>query len=161
MAIEWVISGGRPIQPFSLVLKVEAAFKMVSDSTVAMEVVQGGEGGSKSAEVGEDFDLAFALRLGKSSAWVELSQFDFDLASGTCFGYVTPDRTKLAVSLGIVIAVCWHADAGGDLSGTGLGGRRLLIDEPGGFLGDLFRGATTEEKIEWVAEKLGCGEIRY
>lgn len=161
MAAEWIVSGGQPIDPRNLIADVEAAYKWVTHAKVSLNLVQDSEDGSGVVETDDEFNHVLESRSEKALSSVELNQLGFDPSGGTCFGYVTAYRTKLSVVLGILVAVCWHATAGGDLSGTGLGERRLSVDQSKKFLENLFRGATMQERVEWAAEKLGCGLFPY
>lgn len=160
MAVEWIVSDGRPIDPRALRLDVEVAFAWAIHATVTLQFGQDSGGRSDSLE-SDEFSLLLESRSESASSQVELDQFDFDPSSGTCFGYVTAYRTKLSVALGIVVASCWHFIAGGDLSGTGLSGKRFSVDESKKLLDDLFQGATKEERIGRAVEKLGCGSFPY
>lgn len=160
MAIEWIISEGRPINPLSLIMDVEAAFARVTYATISLNLVEDSVPELEAAENGEGFSYILESNVDQSLR-VELDQLSFDPSTGTCFGYVTSYRTKLSVALGIVAATCWHAVAGGDLSGTGLGSERLSVEQSRILLEELFRGATTEDRITCAAEKLGVGFFPY
>jgi len=159
MAIEWVISEGQPIDPHSLIMDVEATFARVTALHLPLNLVEDPVPG-----LAPENDKEFSLILesnGDESLRVELDQLGYDPSSGTCFAYVTAYRTKLSVALGIVTATCWHAIAGGDLSGTGLGDDRLSVEQSGILLEKLFRGAATEDRITCAAEMLGVGFFPY
>lgn len=113
MALEWVVSDGRPTYPDELIPLIEASFERYFQRGVSQ---QRDEASLGSAE--NEFSTVLELSVDGEAARVHLDQMSYDEATGTCFGYVEADRTGLSVAAGIVAAVCWNARSGGRLSGT-------------------------------------------
>ncbi|MFG1842637.1 hypothetical protein ACGFH8_29905 [Micromonospora sp. NPDC049175] len=159
MALEWSIEGGRPLDPQSLVEQVGKTLEMLADTAVVVHLEQDVRMGSEPAEGGPEFSFVLKSEIAGKLSSVELVQLGSDSSSGTCIGYVTANRDRGSVALGVVVAAHWNMAAGGDLSGTGLGGKRLSPEESEGLLADLFHGATWEDRAERAAGRLGCGQV--
>ncbi|RSM55878.1 hypothetical protein DMB66_34815 [Actinoplanes sp. ATCC 53533] len=151
MALEWVVSDGRPTHPDELVPLIEASFERYFQRGVSRQPDEASPG---SAE--HEFSTVLELSVDGEAARVHLDQMSYDEATGTCSGYVEADRTGLSVAAGIVAAVCWNAQSGGRLSGTGLGGEQLSADESLAFLDGLFQDAgSAEERVGVITRRLG------
>jgi hypothetical protein len=135
-----------------MVPRIEAAFGRLTQNSYAPVRQQ-----SPADSVGEhEFSVSLLLDdpVGGGTARVDLDQLGYDASTGRSDGYVEAARTALSVTLGIVAAVCWHQQACGDLSGTGLDGR-LSVQQSDSFLRQLFQGITGRDESNAVAMALG------
>ncbi|MEU7590906.1 hypothetical protein AB0A95_32005 [Micromonospora sp. NPDC049230] len=159
MALEWSIEGGRPLDPQNLVEQVRKTLERLADAAVVLHLEDDGQVGSEPAEEDAAFSYLLNSEIAGKTSSVELAQFTSDSPSGTCIGYVTANRDRRSVVLGVIVAALWNMAAGGDLSGTGLGGKRLSPEESEELLAGLFHGATWEDRVEWAAGRLGYGQV--
>ncbi|MEU7757153.1 hypothetical protein [Micromonospora sp. NPDC049171] len=159
MALEWSIEGGRPLDPQSLVEQVRKTLERLADTAVVLRLEDDAQVGSEPAEGDTAFSYVLNSEIAGRMSSVELVQFNYDSSSGTGIGYVTANRDRRSVVLGVIVAAHWNMAAGGDLSGTGLGGKRLSPEESEELLAELFYGATWEDRLEWAAGRLGCGQV--
>lgn len=155
--LDWVLSGVRRVDVSDLkdgIDEVARRYGLPIDVTVR-------EDAEEAAELLGPDEWSYQIEadmLGRA-AIVEVNQSQVD-GSGPFDGWVTAHRTRLAVLLGIMTAVAWHSLGGGDLSGTGLGDRRLSNDEPVLLLDEiLLPGSEVEEAANRAAERLGCAAL--
>jgi len=107
------------------------------------------------------FSCPLRLVLPNYAATIYIEEFVYE--DDYYVGCVTSTRTTLSVYLGIVAAVSWHSISDGDLSGTGLRGRRLINIEPIELLTSLASGSevSVSAVVRVMAERLGCGSFPF